>query len=426
MITNRVTEEVFGDLCYTATHSSGMKVIVYPKAGYASTYAMFGTAYGSIHTTFKRSDEEDFVTVPEGIAHFLEHKLFESEDGDAFARYAKTGASANAFTSFDKTCYLFSCSENFKESFEILLDFVQSPYFTQQTVQKEQGIIGQEIRMYDDNPGWKVFFNLLGGMYEKNPVKINIAGTVESIAKIDAELLYRCYRTFYNLSNMVLVVAGNCDPEEVFALADANLKECEPVTVEYVAPEEDQGIVQSRVEERMAVSVPMFQLGFKEPAGKERVTGEKLAYTEILLELLASDSSPLYRRMLDAGWINSSFGYEYLELPGCAAVVFEGETEHPDEVAAEIKKEIARLRSEGIDPAEFERARKSIYGGEIAALGSAESVARQLVECEFSHRKIGDEIRAAANATVEDIQRRLEEQLWEENCVLSLVLPKEA
>ena len=180
---------------YKVKHDSGLTIYVYPKEGYSSTYAIFGTKYGSINNCFK-VDNGETVSVPDGIAHYLEHKLFESEDGDAFSRYAKTGANANAYTSFDKTCYLFSCTDNFEESLEILLDFVQSPYFTKETVAKEQGIIGQEIKMYDDSPSWRVMFNMLMNMYKTHPVRIDIAGTVESIAKITPEYLYTCYNTY--------------------------------------------------------------------------------------------------------------------------------------------------------------------------------------------------------------------------------------
>ena len=219
-----------GDSIFVEDHASGLKIMVYPKPGYRSAYAVFGTRYGSVNTRFKADGE--LVSVPDGIAHFLEHKMFESEEGDAFAKYAKTGASANAFTSFDQTCYLFSCTENFEKSFEILLDLVQSPYFTEQTVQKEQGIIGQEIRMYDDSPDWRVMVNLLNALYHNHPVKIDIAGTVESIAEITAEKLYQCYRAYYNLHNMVLCVAGNVDPGEVVKIADRKLKPVEKVTAE--------------------------------------------------------------------------------------------------------------------------------------------------------------------------------------------------
>ena len=195
-------------------HDSGLTMLLCPMEGFSTAYAAFTTKLGSVDTRFKTQDDADFVDVPEGVAHFLEHKMFENEEGDAFARYAKTGASANAFTSFDRTSYLFACTDRFSESLEILLDFVRRPYFTEASVQKEQGIIGQEIRMYDDSGDWRVMFNLLGALYHNHPVRIDIAGTVESIVQIDHELLYRCHRTFYHLNNMVLCVAGNFTVEQ--------------------------------------------------------------------------------------------------------------------------------------------------------------------------------------------------------------------
>ena len=205
-VIREVKSDRVGDRYYEVKHPSGLRIFVYPKEQNNSTYAVFGTRYGSVDTTFKRSDEAEACTVPAGIAHYLEHKLFESEDGDAFARYAKTGANANAYTSFDVTCYLFSCTENVYESLEILLDFVQSPYFTEQTVQKEQGIIGQEIRMYDDDPQWRVMFNLLEALYHKHPVKVDIAGTVESIAQITPELLNRIVKSAGAAADLVPIV----------------------------------------------------------------------------------------------------------------------------------------------------------------------------------------------------------------------------
>ena len=214
-----IKSERVAEKYYKINHPSGLTIYVYPKEGYNSAYAIFGTRYGSINTKFSVDDGET-ITVPDGIAHYLEHKLFECEDGDAFVRYAQTGANANAYTSFEKTCYLFSCTEKFDESLEILLDFVQSPYFTAQTVAKEQGIIGQEIKMYDDAPDWRVMFNMLENMYHNHPVKIDIAGTVESIAEITAEKLYEVYNVFYNLNNMVLCVSGNVTVDKVLKTAD--------------------------------------------------------------------------------------------------------------------------------------------------------------------------------------------------------------
>jgi predicted Zn-dependent peptidase len=201
--------------CHYIRHSTGLDIYIMQMPDFHSAYALFGTRYGSVNTMFRLDGEKDFVQVPEGIAHFLEHKLFENEDTGAFEQYAKTGAIANAYTSFDRTAYLFMCSENFNPSLEILLNFVQNPYFTQETVDKEQGIIAQEIRMNQDDPNWKLFFNSLKSMYHHHPVRIDIAGTVESIQKIDADLLYRCYHTFYNLHNMTLCIAGNVKTEEI-------------------------------------------------------------------------------------------------------------------------------------------------------------------------------------------------------------------
>jgi predicted Zn-dependent peptidase len=213
-------------------HPTGLDIYVAPKSGYSSQYAIFGTKYGSIDNLFKEGEKS--TAVPEGIAHFLEHKLFESEDGDTFSRFAKTGASANAYTSFDRTCYLFSCTSEFRASLEILLDFVQKPYFTKKTVQKEQGIIGQEIKMYDDDPNWQVFFGLLRSLYHAHPVKTDIAGTAQSIAQITPELLYKCYQSFYNLNNMVLCVAGDVDPSLVLEVADTLLKPAPALAVQSI------------------------------------------------------------------------------------------------------------------------------------------------------------------------------------------------
>ncbi len=422
-VIREVKSDRVGDRYYEVKHPSGLRIFVYPKEQNNSTYAVFGTRYGSVDTTFKRSDEADACTVPAGIAHYLEHKLFESEDGDAFARYAKTGANANAYTSFDVTCYLFSCTENVYESLEILLDFVQSPYFTEQTVQKEQGIIGQEIRMYDDDPQWRVMFNLLEALYHKHPVKVDIAGTVESIAQITPELLYRCYYTFYNLNNMVLCVAGNVELNKVLDLCDRMLKPSKPVEIERIFEEEPREVVKTRVEQKLSVVTPLFQLGFKENAVSRRTTKE-LAETEILLELMASDASPLFRRLLDAGLINeSSFGYEYFEGPGYASVIFSGESKDPDRVAEEIRAETERLRRDGIDPEAFQRAKKALYGRNIAALNSVDNIANSMAVFAFAGRELYSYIDELANAKLDSVQKRLEEALDPAYSALSVVYP---
>lgn len=419
---NEVKSERTGDSYFQVKHPAGLRIFVYPKKGYNATYAIFATKYGSINTKFAINGKE--FTVPDGIAHYLEHKLFESEDGDAFARYAKTGASANAYTSFDMTGYLFSGTEQFKESLTILLDFVQSPYFTKQTVQKEQGIIGQEIRMYDDDPGWRVMFNLLGALYHNHPVKIDIAGTVESIADITAEKLYQCYESFYNLHNMVLCVAGNVNPDEVMELADKMLKPSKKLDVTTILPKEPQEIVKKRVEQQFPVAVPMFQLGFKEKACEGRLADKELALTDVLLEAMASKASPLFRRLMDAELINeSSFGYEYFEGPGYATVIFSGESRDPDKTAQMIREEAERFHTAGVDAQTFERARRAVYGKTLASLNSADNIANVMANFAFADRELFRYIDAIANATLQELNERLRTQLLNDYSALSVVTP---
>ncbi len=420
---NEIYNQRLNEKYYSIHHPSGLEILVFPKPGYRSTYAVFGTRYGSIDTCFRRSGEADFIKVPEGIAHFLEHKLFESEDLDAFERYAQTGASANAFTSFDRTCYLFSTTGNFKESLEILLDFVQSPYFTPETVQKEQGIIGQEIRMYEDEPNWEVLFGLLRAMYHNNPVRIDIAGTVESIAQIDDKLLYSCYNTFYNLHNMVLCVSGNVTPEEVLEVADRLLKPAEKIEIERKFPEEPKEVVSHSVSKKLSVAVPVFAIGFKEECEKpERTLKEKIE-TAILLEILAGNTSNLYKDLFEQGLINTSFGAEYFNGFGYASVIFTGESKEPEKVQEALKKEIFRLREHGIDPNDFERARKLLYGRTVMSYNDIEAIADNMVNSYFSGNGLFDSIAIYETVTLADITKRLAEQLDCDNTAISVILP---
>ena len=402
-------------------HSSGLKIFVMPKANYKSTYAVFGTKYGSIDTCFKRSDQKEYTRVPEGIAHFLEHKLFESEELDAFTRYAETGASANAFTSFDKTCYLFQCSDRFADSLKILLDFVTHPYFTKETVEKEQGIIGQEITMYYDVPGWMSTFNLLRCLYKNHPVRIDIAGTVESISQITDKLLYDCYHTFYNLNNMALAVVGNVTPEEVIKVCDEMLKKSEDVTIERVFDEEPRDIVKSYEEYHIAVSMPVFSFGYKEACKTPQRTVQETVEMEILLEILAGETSNLYSALFEKGLINSTFSKEYFTGNGYEAVIFEGESTDAKAVAQAIKEEVARLRKEGISDQAFESARRSLYGREIMSYNVTDDVANAVIGCYFAGYSIFDPLEVYKNVKKEDVEKLLSEKLDEKYSALSVV-----
>ena len=417
-----IRNDLLGDAYYEVKHPSGLTILVYPKKDYASTYAVFGTNYGSIDTFLKEKGGEA-QALPEGTAHYLEHKLFESEELDAFTRFAETGAAANAYTTFDKTCYLFSCSSNFRENLKILLDFVQHPYFTEETVRKEQGIIGQEIQMYQDSPGWQVLFNLLRCLYHSHPVKIDIAGTVDSISHITADLLYGCYNSFYSLNNMVLAVAGNTTADEVLAVCNECLQTADPVYTERADYGEPADIVKPYIAQEFPVSMPILAMGFKETHGTPVRTLREKIITGLLLDYIAGDTSELYNRLLSEGLINPGFDYEYFAGYGYASVLFEGETKDPQKLADEIKAEIRRVKAEGIDPEAFERLRNMSYGKAIMGYNDVEDLANELVAAQFEGYHLFDEIGIYRSLTAADLEEQLQHQMNEEYCALSVVLP---
>lgn len=416
--------EGFGEESYVkAVLDNGLEIYIMEKPQYSSSYAIYGTHYGSIDTKFSKNGSE-MITVPEGIAHYLEHKLFEGEDGDAFSKYAKTGASANAFTSFDRTCYLFSCSDNFYENLDILLSFVQSPYFTKENVEKEQGIIGQEIRMYDDNPGWRVMFNLLKGMYHNHPVRIDIAGTVESIAQIDADLLYKCYETFYNPANMFICLVGNIDTDKTLKQIEGSIIDREPVEITRGEFDEPQTIVKPYVEQRLAVNTPMFCLGFKQKINSPYRRLKSKVCVDLLLQLICGDASPLYARLMNEGLINDDFDSEYFNGNGYAAVIFEGESCDPERVANEIKAEINRLREEGVSKKLFSAVKCAMYGDMVRRFNSVENLTMSLTECAINDYSLFDEIKMVKSVSYDDVMKRFD-IFDDENAVLSVIKPLE-
>lgn len=415
-----VRNELLNEKYYDIDHPSGLKILVMPKENYSSTYAIFATKYGSIDTMIQMSDGS-FKEIPEGTAHFLEHKLFESEDLDAFERFAKTGASANAYTSFERTGYLFSCSANFKKNLEILLDFVQNPYFTQATVEKEQGIIGQEIDMYKDAPDWEVMFNCLRTMYHNLPVRIDIAGTQESIAQITAKTLYGCYDNFYNLHNMVLAVAGNADVDEIVEVADKVLKPVEGKMAQRKVIDEPEEVIDSYIEEKLSVATPQFMFGFKESWDTpERTTKEEISM-EILLDMISGQSSELYKRLFDGKLINNSFGFEYFTGFGYSCVLFAGESNDPKKVAEEIVGEIGRFRETGFDETAFERTKKKLYGRMIMGMNDIEGLANNMAVSYFAGEDVFTDFEIFKTVTLDDVNDIFKKTLDENRSVLSVI-----
>jgi len=403
-------------------HPSGLTICLYPMKGYSSTYALFATKYGSVDVTFKTDDDDDYVTVPEGIAHYLEHKLFENDDCDAFQLFAKTGANANAFTSFDKTAYLFSCSQKFEENLEILLSFVQEPYFTDDSVEKERGIIAQEIKMYEDDPGYRVFFNGLQALYHKNPVRIDIGGTVESIAKIDKDLLYRCYKTFYNLNNMMLSIAGNFDIDKTLEICDRLLKPTPDLGLKAVFPDEPEQIKTCETVQKLTCSMPLFNVFFKLPAYESSKGAKKYVLYNIILETVLGKTSAFYDRLLNEGLINNNFMVGVLSGRGFFTPSADGESCDPRKVFTEIKTALKSAKSAGLSEKEFENVRKKTYGELMGVHGSVSSTATNMVEAHFQGNSLFDLIEITADLTYSDAVNALAE-LDEENSCISVIEP---
>lgn len=413
---------------YYEVMDNGLHVYVLPKPGFQKTYATFATKYGSVDNHFKVEGESE-TRVPDGIAHFLEHKMFEEPEGDIFAKFASNGASANAFTSFDQTVYLFSATENIHENLETLINFVQNPYFTDQNVEKEKGIIGQEINMYQDNPDWRVYFGLIEAMYKVHPVHIDIAGTVESIGTITKEDLYTCYNAFYHPSNMLLFVVGGVDPEETMNLIRSNQagKSYEKQgSIERLFDPEPQGVEEKRRESRLAVSLPKCLFGFKEKqvglTAEEQLRRDLT--TKLMMDLLFGSSTELYQQLYDEDLISDSFGHEYNSSPQYAFSAVGGDTKDPDQLLARIRTEVDKLKATGFQASDFERARKKKMGGYLRMLNSPENIAHEFTRYQFRGADFFKVLPVYESITIDDVNRRLQEHIdWDQLAVSIVVSP---
>jgi len=420
-------KQVFDRLGETLWHTvlpNGLHIYVDAKPGFQKSYAFFATNYGGMDTRFFLDGE--WVDTPAGVAHYLEHKTFDTEDGNALQDLAANGASPNAFTSTALTGYYFESTEKFEDNLRILLSFVSVPYYTQESVDKEQGIIGQEIRMGDDEPDTRVFYGMLEGLYAHSPIKQDIAGTVESISHITADTLNLCHRAFYDPGNMVLCVAGDVDPQRVAAIAREVLPEQghSPVERDYGESEPPQA-AKASWEKKMAVSTPIFQLGFKDtpPAqGREWLRWELIG--DLAMEALLGSSSPLYARLYDEGAINDSFSYGCEAYPGAAFFCAGGESQTPERVREAVLAEAGRIGREGVDEALFQRLKRACYGSLVRGLNSFENLCIELAMSHFrGHNylefpQVFDEIRR------EDVEECIRRFAREEKCTLAVVRPR--
>lgn len=408
---------------------NGLSVYILPKKGFSKTYVTFTTKYGSIDRSFVPIGKNEPVTVPDGIAHFLEHKMFEKEEGDVFQQFSQYGASANAFTSFTRTAYLFSATDHLYDNTETLLNFVQEPYFTEKTVEKEKGIIGQEITMYDDNPDWRLYYGVIENMFKEHPVKIDIAGTIESIDHITAEHLYECYHTFYHPSNMLLFIVGAVDPNEMidFVKKNQNGKTfAQPEDIERIFPEEPKEAAIDRRTLKMDVQKPKMFVGLK--AARTDLTGSDMLKNELsiqlAMDLLFNRSSNFYTEAYEKGWIDESFAYDFTLENGFGFAIVGSDTSHPEELEKAIKKTFKTAAEKwpfGLD--ELNRARRKRIGQFLRSLNSLEFMANQFTRYAFNEMDLFEVVPILEKLTVEDLQNAFTSISGEEQQTVFTIMP---
>lgn len=411
------------------THSSGLKVYVLPKKGYHKKFAAFGTNYGSVDSEFVIPGDTKSTKVPDGIAHFLEHKLFEQKDGNVMDKFSALGASPNAYTSFNQTVYWFTCTQKFKECFKLLLEYVQNPYITSESVEREKGIIGQEIKMYEDNPGWRVYFNLLNAMFNIHPTKKDIAGTVESIANIDRDILYKCFNTFYHPSNMVVIVGGDVDVKEIFEDVQKYIQKKEPIDeIKRIYPDEPDKLNKNHIEEAMEVSIPLFYMGFKDKRLQDKSFESKLwakreSAIKIIQEMIFGKSSKIFNILYSKGLVDGSFGYDYTFEKDYSYSMFGGESKNPQEVKNIIIEEIKSLKDGGFDDKDFEMTKRMMKGRFVRNLNSVEKPCRAFMSTYFKDINVFDYYDIYTNIDFEYTKKIFLEHFDEDMLAISIIKP---
>lgn len=402
---------------------NGLNIYVDVRPEYTKQFAFFATRYGGMDLRFRGEDGE-WVDTPQGVAHFLEHKMFDTEDGNALQRMAAQGVEPNAFTTPSMTGYFFEGTQGFEDNLRTLLSFVSQPWFTPESVEKEQGIIGQEIRMTEDDPDNEVYYQLMEAMYTHHPVRVRVAGTVGSIAEITADTLYQCHRAFYRPGNMVLCVAGNVEAERVAEIAREVLdREPSTATASYHGRAESPEVAVRYTERAMPVSIPLFELGFKgDPAPRGQGLRQRLL-AELTCDVLFSSSATLYSRLYGEGLINGSFASRYDALPGCACLIAGGESRDPKKVLDEVLKEAARLARDGVDPGLWERLKKAAYGSMVRQLNSLEDICYELAQAHFDGEDYLSFPQCFQSIERADAQALLRDWCVEGRAALSVIVP---
>ncbi|MGN1015287.1 MAG: EF-P 5-aminopentanol modification-associated protein YfmH [Butyricicoccus sp.] len=405
----------------SAVLPNGLRISYIPKEGFEKTFALLAADFGSIDCCFTLDGEQ--YTVTPGVAHFLEHKMFEEEDGNALQKFTALGAQPNAFTSHTMTAYHFTSTERFEENLEILLHFVTTPYFTDENVAKEKGIIGQEISMLDDTPSWQAYVGVLQGLYANHTVRISIAGSKQTIAPIDPALLNLCHRAFYSPSNLALVICGTCDFDRVCAMAERLTPKQSAQIASRSYGEEGERAAAAKQVRNMAVSRPLYMLGLKD------TPAEDLLYRQLVGELavrcVCSDSAPVYEELYQRQLIDRTFDPDYFTFPQGACALFNGETSDPDAVCGVLMREIRKNAEQGVDEALFERIRRQMLGLKLRATDDPASVCRMQADAVFAGRSCFDFYEILHTVKPEDVNQRYREWAKDGRSAQMTILPME-
>ena len=412
---------------YVEKLENGLTVMILPRKTTQKKYAMWGVNFGSIDNHFINPDNNKEIKIPDGVAHFLEHKMFEQENGiNSLDALSSLGVDANAYTTNDYTTYLFECTDNFYEALDELMDYVQHPYYTDENVEKEKGIIGQEINMYDDYPTWKVYMNAMECLYHNNPVKLDIAGTIESITPITKETLYDCYNTFYTPSNMLMVITGDFEPEKLTQeIKNRIAKNENKGEIKRIYPEEPEEINKEKIEAVMDVNNPLFVIAIKDKTLENETEQVKRHIAiEILLNIIVGKSSKLYKELYETGIVMAPLDLDYEFSKQYAHIAISGQSNEPERVMKELKKEIEKLKKEGLEKQQFERIKKKIYGDYVTEYNDISVVARMLMADYFKGINSFEYIENHKQVTKEYAEKILREIFDENKMVISIVKGK--
>jgi len=411
---------------YIEKLENGLTVIIIPKKETLKKYVIFGTNFGSIDNKFIMSGKQEETSIPDGVAHFLEHKMFEQENGtNSLDVLSSLGVDANAYTTNDHTAYLFEATDNFYEALDELMNYVQNPYFTDENVEKEKGIIGQEINMYDDEPSWQVYMNAMKLMYKNNPINVDIAGSIESISKITKETLYDSYNTFYDLSNMLMVVCGDFEPKEILQEIKNRLtKQGNSGEIKRIYPEEPEQIVQQEKTVTMEVNNPIYAIGFKDKLVDNKELVKKHIAIEIILYMLLGKSSENYKKLYEQGDIMSQPDLDYEFSKQYAHVLITGMAKEPKNVVKELLSAINKYKQTGLNKEHFERIKKKIYGDYVTEYNDVSNIARMFLADYFKGINSFSYLDEYSSVDVEYANKILNEVFKEDKMVVSIVRGK--